>query len=115
MMPPPSRQDVFEHIERKRDVLTICEGKRDVLALRRLGFSRVQEIDRPLYEVVERIEKGSTVQLLTDLDAEGKKLFSRLNSDLRQRGVRIDNELRELLFRTDLRQIEGLDTWLQRR
>jgi 5S rRNA maturation endonuclease (ribonuclease M5) len=100
-------------IERKRDVPAVCEGKKDVAALRELGFSVIIELDRPLYAVVERFEKGSTVQLLVDLDAEGKKLFALLRADLTHRGVHIDNELREALFRTPVRQIEGLASYLR--
>lgn len=99
---------LLELLERKRTLVTICEGKRDAAALRTLGFTRVMMLDAPLYKVVERFEKGSTVQILTDLDREGRKLFAKLRSDFIQRGVRVDNELREALFRTQLRQIEGI-------
>jgi 5S rRNA maturation endonuclease (ribonuclease M5) len=95
--------------------VTIVEGKRDAAALRAFGFTQVVELTgKPLYAVVESIEKGATVQVLTDLDSEGKKLFSMLRADLTQRGVRIDNELRDALFTTELRQVEGLGAYLRR-
>lgn len=106
---------LLELLEKKKDVLTIVEGKNDALALRAFSFTSIVELTgKPLYAVVELIEKGATVQLLTDLDSEGKKLFSQLRADLTQRGVRIDNELRDALFKTQLRQIEGLTAYLRR-
>jgi 5S rRNA maturation endonuclease (ribonuclease M5) len=106
---------LFELFAEKRDIRTIVEGKNDVTSLARLGFVQVEELGgAALFEVVERFEKGETVQLLVDLDAEGKKLYRALKADLTQRGVRIDNELREALFRCPVRQIEDLATWIER-
>jgi 5S rRNA maturation endonuclease (ribonuclease M5) len=106
-------EQLIELLREKQCVSTIVEGKKDVAALRALGFTSVLELERqPLFKVVEHFEKGSTVQILTDLDAEGRKLFAKLRADLTQRGVRIDNDLREALFRTELRQIEGIVTYL---
>jgi 5S rRNA maturation endonuclease (ribonuclease M5) len=107
---------LLELLERKRAVVTVVEGKRDAAALRTFGFTRVIELTgKPLYAVVESFEKGSTVQILTDLDCEGKKLFSTLRAGLTQRGIHIDNELRDALFTTDVRQVEGLSAYLSRR
>jgi 5S rRNA maturation endonuclease (ribonuclease M5) len=106
-------QELLELIERKKHLLTICEGKRDVAALKRLGFTDVIELDAALYKIVERFGKKTIVQILTDLDAEGKRLYSKLSSDLKQRGVHVDNELREALFKTQLRQVEGLYSYIQ--
>ena len=88
-----AKQEFFDLISRKKDLPTICEGKRDVAALKQLGFTRIIELNAPLFAVVERFEKKERVQILTDLDAEGKRLYSRLSSDLKQRGVHVDNEL----------------------
>jgi 5S rRNA maturation endonuclease (ribonuclease M5) len=106
------RRELLDLLERKRTTLALVEGKRDVAALHAFGFTQVRSLDGPLYRVVEGFEKGETVQLLVDLDREGKKLYAALKADLTQRGVRIDDELREALFKTELRQIEGLDTYL---
>lgn len=106
--------ELLELIEKKKNISTVVEGKRDVEALKKLGFTKLMELNAPLYTIVEHFEKGEIVQLLTDLDSEGKKLYSYLSSDLKQRGVHIDNELREFLFKTQVRQIEGLDSYIQR-
>ena len=104
--------ELLELIGRKKELPTICEGKRDAAALKRLGFTRIIVLNAPLYAIVERFDKKQRVQVLTDLDSEGRKLYSKLSSDLKQRGVYVDNELREALFRTQVRQIESLATHL---
>jgi len=106
---------MFKLVESKKDVRAIVEGKRDLISLRKLGFTRVEELDGALYEVVERFEKGETVQLLVDLDVEGAKLYKKLRADLTQRGVRIDDDIRSTLFGTPVRHIEGLAGWIARR
>ena len=46
------------------------------------------------------------------MDKQGKELYGKLNSGLQQRGVKIDNNFRNFLFKnTKLRQIEGLETY----
>jgi len=91
----------------------IVEGKKDEEALRKIGFlGKIMTLKgRPLYKVVESV-KENEVMILTDLDKEGKRLYSILSKGLRDRGIKIDNRLRELLFKTKLRQIEGIDTYL---
>lgn len=93
----------------------IVEGKKDVAALKILGISNTIPLNGPLFQVVERIsEKYKRAIILTDLDPEGRKLYSRLKRDLGERGVEIDDRFREFLFRkTKLRHIEGIDTYLE--
>lgn len=111
----PAKDEILDLLEKKKDVLTIVEGTWDKKALQAFGFSSVIMCERlPFYKVVELVDKGQRVQILTDLDEHGRGIYSRLNSDLRQRGAHVDNELRELLFRTKLRQIEGLPGFLSR-
>ena len=54
------------------------------------------------------------VLILTDLDKKGKQIYGRLKKDLNKRGVLVDDKLRNLLFKTDLRQIEGLKRYVER-
>jgi len=77
--------------------LIVVEGKKDRAALQRLGITNVFSLDKkPLFQAVEEISAISDkVVLLTDLDNEGKKLYSRLNTDLQRHGVQIDNYFRE--------------------
>ncbi|MBU0628331.1 MAG: toprim domain-containing protein [Nanoarchaeota archaeon] len=97
--------------------LIIVEGKEDKMALGNLGLVNVIQLGRkPLYKVVEIVvKKGEEVIILTDLDKEGKKIYARLNHELGQFGVKIDNRFRNFLFKsTQLRQIEGLDSYINR-
>ena len=52
---------------------------------------------------------------ITDFDKKGKQLYGKLNHDLCRFGVKVDNKFRHFLFRkTKLRQIEGLDSYIER-
>ena len=62
---------------------------------------------------IESIDEKEII-LLTDLDNEGKKLFSLLRKELQRRGVRIDNKLRLELFKTGVKEIEGLASFLKK-
>ncbi len=111
--------NLLEWIERIRDSdkIVVVEGKEDRAALRRLGIVKVVQLNkRPLYKVVESlIEKGKEVIILTDLDKKGKQLYGKLNHDLCRFGIKVDNRFRNFLFRyTNLRQIEGLDSYIGR-
>lgn len=118
------RAELITQIEalKIKNILIIVEGKKDKAALRNLGLTNVVTLEGPLFENVERIvesisgarKKQNNAIILTDLDPEGKKLYSRLKKDLSERGVEIDDRFREFLFRkTKLRQIEGMDTYLE--
>ncbi len=101
---------------RERDTLVVVEGRKDAASLKSLGITHVMSLGKaPLYKVAERIAaKAKDVALLTDLDREGRMLFSKLKGQLSQMGVRIDVRLRETLFRlTAVREIEGLASFLR--
>ena len=110
-------EEILNLIDNLKDKGVIVEGKKDKAALEKLDVENIIMIDRrPLFMVVEEVSsKFKSVALLVDLDKEGKLLYSKLNHDLSQKGVHIDNELRNYLFRkTKLREIEGLDSFLGR-
>ena len=94
--------------------LVLVEGIKDKKALTSLGVKNIMTLKKPLYAVVEDIViSQKDCIILTDLDKKGKQLYSRLSSKLKQFGVKIDNSFREFLFKTKLRQIEGLPTYLE--
>ena len=111
-MPEEELQMLGEELERLKKVpLVIVEGINDRKALNALGIRRVITMARPMYKVVESCKKEAAV--LTDLDMEGKKLYSRLRSELSVRGVKINDRFRRLLsMHTRLRQIEGLESYI---
>ena len=108
-----------EHINKikRSNQLIIVEGKKDKKALQNFGLKNIIELNkRPLFEIIENIsDKNEECIILTDLDKQGKELYGKLNSGLQQRGVKIDNNFRNFLFKnTKLRQIEGLETYVRK-
>lgn len=93
----------------------IVEGKRDQLVLENLGIKSIT-LKKPLYKIIEKIsEDNKECIILTDLDKEGKRLFSKLQKDLEKRKVKINNRFRLfLLTKTSLKQIEGLDSYMKK-
>jgi len=69
---------------------------------------------KAIFSVIEDIAKiTSEVIILTDFDAEGKKLYGKLNSGLQKHGVKVDKYFREWLQRnTKLSHVEGLGSYL---
>ncbi len=106
-------QDLDRELERARKKLVLVEGVKDKRALEALGFSHVVPLkNRPLFEIIESVEERE-VLILTDLDPEGRKLFSSLSRGLKKRGVKVDNKLRLALMKAGLSHIEGLATFLK--
>ncbi len=98
------------------NILVIVEGKKDKVALQKLGINNTVELNKkPLFQVVEDIANSNEeCILLTDLDKKGKEIYAKLNSNLQRNGIKVNNKFREFLFRhTKLRQIEGLDSYIE--
>lgn len=109
---PADLDALYDEIAKVRALRVIVEGPKDQRALERLGFTHVTHLKGPLYGVVEDIDDEEII-LLTDLDEHGRQLYTRLYTDLTRRGVRVNNRLRHLLFRTPVRHIEGLASYLE--
>jgi 5S rRNA maturation endonuclease (ribonuclease M5) len=95
----------------------IVEGPKDKASLRKIGLENIIYLrGKPLFKVVEWVASITReCAILTDLDREGKKLYSVLKTELQKHGVKIDDRFRKFLFKeTDLRQIEGLFNFWQR-
>ncbi len=96
----------------------IVEGKKDTRALRKVGLTKIIELNCPTYELAESLQKMKIrkVAILTDLDKEGKKLYGRIKEDITRVGINIDDSFRDFLFKeTTLAQIEGLTSYLEHR
>ena len=114
-------KDVYDEIIvflkkiKENDKLVIVEGFKDKRALESFGIKRINVLKgRALYKVIEEIGDKEVV-ILTDLDRVGKKLYAVLKDKFSQRGVKVDDKLREFLFKeTKLRQIEGLKRFMER-
>ncbi len=103
---------------REEDAPVIVEGPKDRACLEGFGIRNVMTLSRePLYKVVEGIAASSRrVVILTDLDKEGKRLYSKLRQGFDRLGVQVDSVYREWLFReTELSHIEGLAAYVEHR
>jgi 5S rRNA maturation endonuclease (ribonuclease M5) len=102
---------------KESEKLIIVEGFKDRNALMKLGIEKAQIVvlGKPIFAVAESVaERTKKAIILTDLDEEGKKLYSKLKHDLSANGVEVDNYFREFLFRnTKLAHIEGIDTYFK--
>ena len=113
------RREEFEEFVKKlkkasKDKIILVEGIKDKKALEQLGIKNITTLKKPLHAVIEDVlaTKKECI-ILTDLDKKGKQLYARLSSKLNQFGVKIDNSFREFLFKTKLRQIEGINRYLE--
>ena len=100
---------------RASNIMVIVEGKKDKIALEKLGINNIVELSKkPIFQIVEEIaDSNDECIILTDLDKEGKQLYSKLNANLQKHGVKVNNRFREFLFKnTKLRQIEGIVSYL---
>ncbi len=99
---------------KERNLFVIVEGIKDKKTLAKFGITDVITLSRkPLYAIAEESAEHDEVVLLTDLDTKGKQLYRKLSSDLQKYGVKINNKLREYLFKTKLRHIEGIDSYME--
>ena len=111
-------KEFSEHINKIKQskTIVIVEGKKDKKALQSFEIKNIIELNkRPLFEIIENISSNNkNCVILTDLDKQGKELYGKLNSGLQQLGVKVDNKFRNFLFKnTHLRQIEGMETYLE--
>ncbi len=95
----------------KNSETVVVEGTHDKKALQTFGIRNVITLIQPRYKVIEACKKEAVI--LTDLDAEGKKIYAELKNELLRGGVKINDRFRNFLLKqTQLRQIEGLETYI---
>ena len=114
-----NRKDFEDFIEKlkkaSKDKIVLVEGKKDKAALESFGVTNIVSIKKPIYALVEQIQSsGKECIILVDLDKEGRKLYSRFKAQLSQFGVKLDDSFREFLFKTKLRQIEGINHYMDK-
>jgi len=94
---------------RKNNSVKIVEGKKDKKALESLEINNVFSLNgKPLYKIIEVFENEEEIILLTDLDHEGKKLYSYLSKQFQKNKIKINNKFREFLFENRISHIESL-------
>lgn len=107
-------EELIKQIKRIKNKRIIVEGKKDKKALEALGLKKITLMNKPAWQIIEELHEKEVV-LLVDLDREGRKIYSRLLQECVKHGIRVDNKLREYLFKkTTLRQIEGAYTYINK-
>jgi 5S rRNA maturation endonuclease (ribonuclease M5) len=110
------KNKILEHLEKLKTKTIIVEGKKDKIALEHFNIKEIVTLKKGIFETCEDISKKSKeVAILTDLDSEGKKLYSEIYENLTRNHVKVDNSFRNFLFKeTELRQIEGLTKYIEK-
>src|SRR3990172_1588918 len=88
-----------ETLKRYKDTTIIVEGNKDKTALEKLGLHKAICLRGSVFSFCEKIAlRKKEVAILTDLDKEGRKLYSALRKNLERNGVKIDDSLRDIIF-----------------
>ena len=102
-----------------RNSVVIVEGVKDKDALEQLGFQNIIVLHgRAFYKKIEEIvimakKFGKEVIILTDLDRKGKQFYTAIKKELAREGIKVNDKLRELLFKEKISHIEGLATFVK--
>lgn len=110
--------DILEEIKKLKEFKIIVEGKKDKEALLKLDVKDVICLNnRPLHSIAESLKcnECNEVVILTDLDKEGKRIYSALKAEFQRKGIKVNDRFRNYLYReTKLRQIEGISGYVER-
>jgi len=106
----------WREIEKLKNKVIIVEGIKDKQALKNLGLKKIVPLKGPIYKFCEDFSKKyKEAVILTDLDLEGKKLYSKIKNNLHRNGVKTDDKFRQFLFKeTKLTQIEGVVHYIKK-
>jgi 5S rRNA maturation endonuclease (ribonuclease M5) len=108
-MDDEAAERIYEELSKiiQSGAIVIVEGKKDKLSLEYFGVTNIIMLDRPLFEIVEELDAESVI-LLTDLDAEGRKLYKQLKEGLTAHGIKVNDKLRRLLAKAKIVHVESL-------
>lgn len=94
-----------------KDTVLLVEGKRDVLAFQRIGYSgRVVSVSSFLRIIRKGIKPARKVILMTDLDREGRILASRLVKLIKGMGMEVSIEERRRLLAASYGLIDTIES-----
>ncbi len=92
--------------------LIIVEGKKDKIALNKLGIENISILNKSISNFLDPIiTENKEVIILTDLDKEGRKLYSRIKKELERNKVKVNDKYRKYLFKLKISHIQGLFTY----
>ncbi len=96
-------------ISEREGTVIVVEGKRDAQKLQKLGIKNIYQIKgKRFYDILEDLENSSYVVILTDLDKQGEKMFSRLKYILEREGIPTDGRFRQMLKKSGIKHIEDI-------
>ena len=108
-----SYMNLVEKLEKLKTKVIIVEGNKDKIALEEFGIKKIIVLNKPIFKLCEELVKYKEIVILTDLDKEGRRLYSKIKDNLTRNGIKVDDSFREFLFKnTELTQIEGLTSYL---
>ena len=96
-------------ISQREGAVIVVEGKKDAQKLQKLGIKNVYQIKgKRFYDILEELENFSYVVILTDLDKQGEKIFSKLRFILEREGIPTDGRFRQMLKELGIKHIEDI-------
>ena len=99
---------------RKKPV--VVEGKKDSAALGKFGIKTEQlhRIHSSISKRIDELSENKECILLFDMDESGRRFHAKVKGDLQRSGVKVTDHFRNfLLSNTNLRFIEGVDTYIK--
>ncbi|WP_457635323.1 toprim domain-containing protein [Persephonella sp.] len=96
-------------VSQKKGTVVVVEGKKDKHKLEKFGIRNIYQIKgKRFYDILEDLENSSYVVMLTDLDKQGEKIFSRLKFILEREGIPVDRFFRQELKKFGIKHIEDI-------
>ena len=110
-----------QQIEKYKDNIIIVEGKKDTAVLKHFGFHKVFQIHQTSVSIRERIEqimnqieKGDKICILTDFDKKGKELYLLVKPIFQELGAKLDSNLRSILIKSKISHVEGVHNFMEK-
>jgi 5S rRNA maturation endonuclease (ribonuclease M5) len=112
-MTPAQKHELLKMLDAIKGKTIIVEGMKDKAALEHFGIKDIITLKKGIFETCQDIPDNKEVIILTDLDIEGRKLYTIIRANLERRGIKADDGFRAFLRKyTPLRHIEGLKSYV---
>ncbi len=105
---------------KKSGNMIVVEGEHDRDALENLGLERIFILNKTgvsifnrIDDLIKQLQNKEHCVILTDLDKKGKAYYKMIRKELENHGLRPNSRMREILERSRVSHIEGLDKFLE--
>ncbi len=90
----------------------VVEGPSDRDSLREIGIRGriILASTKPDVDVVDSLQGKEEVIIMSDWDAEGRKIERRLNERFKSRGIVVNTEFRKRIFRIVGREVSSIES-----